>query len=333
MTDRERWIKFRQWLDFPDKVLRDCGMAHGAVIAKVDELDAPSALSPVPASSRPEHVQQVAKRLLDAAEGIEILTDTDPEVTNNPKLLTYGDELALLREAAQEIESLAATVATLRQERDEAQKNYEFMVDKAAQNGLEHYRQMGQETLAQMERAEAAEARVKELEASPSPPLAGEIAQMVERLEYVAHRCDVATTGTGDLEAVVAGELRSAIALLQRLSTERQELQTAMAQHHYDETHGTPAEVFRRVCAERNEACDKALQRLALPSAPEPFTPLEVADAADWCQRYAESFVPRRTPHDDPALVADLLERRDRHERFAAMLRRYATCCQPAETT
>lgn len=46
----------------------------------------------------------------------------------------------------------------LTQERD-------AMIDKAAKNGLEHYRQMGRETLAQIERAEAAEAKLAERDA------------------------------------------------------------------------------------------------------------------------------------------------------------------------
>ncbi len=38
----EKWHRFRSWLDFPDKALRDCGEAHAAVIGKVDTLQAPS---------------------------------------------------------------------------------------------------------------------------------------------------------------------------------------------------------------------------------------------------------------------------------------------------
>lgn len=44
-------------------------------------------------------------------------------------------------------------------ERDAAKASYQFMVDKVANNSLEHYREMGREVVAQIERAERAEAK------------------------------------------------------------------------------------------------------------------------------------------------------------------------------
>lgn len=63
------------------------------------------------------------------------------------------------------VEALRARLTKAEQERDQAKNDLRETLDKVAANNLEHYRQMGRETLSQIERAEAAESALAAIRA------------------------------------------------------------------------------------------------------------------------------------------------------------------------
>lgn len=118
---------------------------------QVDKLEALAKATTYPIVGYPNlPASQALAEFRRAAHPAAVLT----LIAQSRRVAALEAELKLQREFTMnaEREFLAAKA-----ERDKAQANYQFMVDKAAENGLEHYRQMGQETLAQVERAEAAE--------------------------------------------------------------------------------------------------------------------------------------------------------------------------------
>lgn len=72
--------------------------------------------------------------------------------------------LAALEAEHAELEKLRARHARCLGERDEARANYQFMVERAADQNLQHYRQLGEETVSALNRADAAEDRLARLQ-------------------------------------------------------------------------------------------------------------------------------------------------------------------------